>query len=256
MNHCGGRLHYQCIQTADCYLENQEVITLFSILFTSSKPENFLESSSSCVTDRDATTSTVKGRVIPKLFYNGDTMCKDPNISRDWFVGQVRVTQGPVRAFIRRLGVRPESVDDIAQEAYVTAFLKHDEFIPGANFCSWICQIARRHVANERRTEVRRRQILSEQVTDLLLAQQSEVFAPIDENVHQETLTTLGECVAKLPEHSRALLHERYHEDLRPGVIASQLGLSSNQIRQRLLRIRRTLLACLEQHGGLAASTK
>ena len=180
-------------------------------------------------------------------------MSKDSNISREWFVGQVRITQGTVRAFIRRLGVRPESVDDIAQEAYVTAFLKREDFILGANFSSWICQIARRHVANERRTDVRRRQILSEQITDLLLAQQPEASSPIDETAHQEALVTLSDCVKKLPEDSQTLLHERYHEDLRPGVIASQLGLSSNQIRQKLLRIRRTLLACLEQNGASAA---
>lgn len=173
--------------------------------------------------------------------------------SKDWFVQQVRATQRDVRAFIRRLGVRPECVDDIAQEAYLTAFSKRTEFTHGTNFAGWICQIARRHVANERRTESRRQQILSEQVTSLLLARQSETMSLSAATAQQEEIDSLGDCIKQLPENSRMLLHERYHEDLRPSVIAGRLGISSNQVRQRLLRLRRALLTCLQQREGFAA---
>lgn len=162
----------------------------------------------------------------------------------------MRTTQASVRAFIRRLGVRPEAVDDIAQEAYIIAYTKRHEFTVGTDFCAWVCQIARRLVANERRTEARRRQIISEQLTDLMLGRIEPASAAVA--IEQEQHDALSRCIKQLPKQSQELLHERYYEDLRPSVIASNLGISSNQVRQRLLRLRRALLTCLKQQGGFA----
>lgn len=170
--------------------------------------------------------------------------------TQEWFVTEVRLTQGRIRAYIRRLGVRPESVDDMAQEAYLTAFEKLNQFTQASDFGAWICQIARRQIANERRTEARRQRILSEEVTAHLLAHEDSTPEPLSKSQQAEELAALRQCVDQLPEKSRQLLHERYAEETRPAVIASRMGLSSNQVRQRLLRLRRTLLQCLKRQFG------
>ena len=61
----------------------------------------------------------------------------------------------------------------------------------------------------------------------------------------------MRKCLAVLPNRGRKLLHQRYFDDLSPGTIASHLGLSSNQIRQSLLRLRRELLECIERRLGI-----
>ena len=49
--------------------------------------------------------------------YNGIMPKKKSNTK--WFMEQVENEQSGLKGFIRMLGVRPESVDDIAQEAFV-----------------------------------------------------------------------------------------------------------------------------------------
>jgi RNA polymerase sigma-70 factor (ECF subfamily) len=171
-----------------------------------------------------------------------------PFVSVDtWFLDRVRSEQARLRSYIRALGVRAEAVDDLAQEALVVALSKLGEFDRRNDFGVWVRQIARRLVANELRKETRRNQILSEHVTDLLLGTE------LDSERHQERLEELAalrECLARLPRHSRELLHQRYFEDLSPGAISSRLGRTSNQVRQALLRLRRVLLGCIERRIG------
>jgi len=56
----------------------------------------------------------------------------------DWFMQQVELEQSGLRGFIRMLGVRPESVDDIAQETFVVAYKKLAMFERGTNFGAWL----------------------------------------------------------------------------------------------------------------------
>ena len=168
----------------------------------------------------------------------------------EWFIDQVRLTEHQVRAYVRRLGVCSDSVDDVAQEAYLTAFAKSDEFTRGGDFAAWVCQIARRQIANERRTETRRRRIVSEGITAHLLAHAATQPEPSAVHIRNEELTALRNCVDELPEQSQLLIRERYLEEVPPTVIATRMGSSSNQVRQRLLRLRRLLSDCVEKQFG------
>ena len=95
-----------------------------------------------------------------------------------WFLERVQSEQAQLRSYIRALGVRAEAVDDLAQETLIIALKKLDEFDRGGDFGVWVRQIARRLIANERRKEARRSQILSDCVTDLLLEINHEPMSP------------------------------------------------------------------------------
>jgi RNA polymerase sigma-70 factor (ECF subfamily) len=164
-----------------------------------------------------------------------------------WFTDQVRREQARLRALIRALGVRAEAVDDLAQEAFLLAFRKLGEFDRQEDFGAWVRGIARRLVANALRKESRRRQILSERLTEFLLQTQPQQLHPLAEAAQQDRLTALDACLHGLPERSRHLLHLRYFEALTPGAIASQLNRSANEIRQTLFRLRKALLECIER---------
>jgi RNA polymerase sigma-70 factor (ECF subfamily) len=169
---------------------------------------------------------------------------------RDWFVAQVRQNQARLRALIRSLGVRPEAVDDIAQDALVLAWEKVPEFDPDGDFGAWVRAIARRLVANERRKETRRKRILAGEVTDLMLQLSAESEGPLTRLERDDSLCALRTCLDGLPPDSRELIRLRYFEQRSPGSIAGQLDRSSNSVRQGLLRLRRMLLACVERSTG------
>jgi RNA polymerase sigma-70 factor (ECF subfamily) len=170
---------------------------------------------------------------------------------RDWFLEQVRREQTRLRAYTRSLGVRAESVDDIAQDALIIALQKLNEFDRSGDFGAWIRQIAKRLVANERRKESRRQRLLSEHVTDLLLEMGDAEITSIGRQVRKEELAALRDCLAELPARGREILSLRYLEGISPGAIASQLGQPSNRVRQTLLRLRRVLAACIERRLGM-----
>jgi RNA polymerase sigma-70 factor (ECF subfamily) len=170
--------------------------------------------------------------------------------TRGWFLEQVQREQARLRASIRALGVRSEAVDDLAQEALVISLERLDEFNRDGDFGAWVRQIARLLVANERRKVARRSRILSDRVTDLLLESHQVSMCPGERQEREEELAALRKCLAELPKHNRELLQRRYFDDLSPGAIGSHMGRPSNQIRQALLRLRRTLLECIERRLG------
>jgi RNA polymerase sigma-70 factor len=164
-----------------------------------------------------------------------------------WFLDQFEREHTGLRAFIRSRGVRSEGVDDLAQEVFLISLKKLDEFDRAGDFGAWVRQIARRLIANERRKDSRRIRLLSDHVTDFLLEmEEADESSSCIGLSREEELTALRQCLSKMPKEGRDLLHQRYFEELSPGVIGALLGKSSNQIRQTLLRLRRALLMCLK----------
>lgn len=170
---------------------------------------------------------------------------------RAWFFVQVQLEHARLRASIRAMGVRADAVDDIAQDAFLVALDKMAEFERGGDFGGWVRQIARRLIANERRKKGRRGRILSDHVTDLLLNAPPEATHPVLGKERADLLAALKACVGDLPPESQNLLQQRYFEDIAPGAIAGRLGQNSNQVRQALLRLRRSLLECIERRVGV-----
>ncbi len=169
---------------------------------------------------------------------------------RAWFIAQVRQHQARLRASIRGLGVRAEAVDDIAQDTFLLAWQKIDEFGIGGDFGGWVGQIARRLIANERRKDARRSRLLAGEITDFLLQIAIESEIGVARLQKAEELAILQGCLELLPGPAREIIRLRYFENQSPGAIASHLGRPSEAIRQVLLRLRRKLLECVEGRLG------
>lgn len=171
----------------------------------------------------------------------------------EWFLEQVGRGQSRLRAFIRSLGVRAEAVDDLAQDALLVAYERLEVFRRDEDFGAWVRGIARRLVANALRKESRRQQILSDHVTELLVAATPEELHPAAEAAQEDRLAALQSCLEKVPESARRLLELRYFKQLSPGMIAGRLERSTNDVRQQLFRLRRGLLTCIERQLAPAA---
>ncbi len=153
--------------------------------------------------------------------------------------------QAGLRAFIRALGVETDWVDDLAQETFVVAFEKRHQFDTAKNFGKWLRGIARNLVANERRKDARRARILDGPLTDYLVENQN--VAEMAEAVEsQELIQAMNDCIAQLPERSRALLERRYEANENASALSRIFSLSPEAIRQSLMRIRAGVKHCVE----------
>lgn len=174
---------------------------------------------------------------------------------RELFIEQVREHHAALRGFVRSLGVDPLWVDDVAQEAFIVAYNRLEEFDRSRDFGAWLRGIARNLVINERRKDARRKRILSENLTDVLLASSSASDAD-DEDMGDDALARLNalkECVKGLPEKSLRLLKSRYEDEHSANEMAEEFSMNPPAVRKALERLRTALRECMEERIGCAA---
>ncbi len=148
-----------------------------------------------------------------------------------------------LRAFVRSLAVDPDWVDDIAQEAFLTAYREWDSFDSSRDFGKWVRGIAANIVRNEVRKNARRRRILHTELAELLLRrQQSEPTEPSE----LLTVEVVRDCLDKLPQRSREVVQARYRDGNTAPELAKQYQLTPENVRQMLVRIRQQIKACVE----------
>ena len=175
---------------------------------------------------------------------------------RELFVEQVREHHAGLRGFVRALGVDPLWVDDVAQEAFIVAYNRLDEYDHERDFGAWLRGIARNRVINERRKNARRKRILSDNLTDVLVSTSSvaeEEEREIGDN-GLARMKALKECIATLPEKSLQMMRSRYEDDLSARDIAERYGMKPPAVRKALERVRASLRKCMEDRLGLAGA--
>lgn len=154
----------------------------------------------------------------------------------------VREHHAGLRAFVRSLGVEEAWVDDVAQETFLVAYRKMDDWDPERCAGRWLRGIARHLAANERRKEARRSRLLHDGLADLLAGAATDSPTPV-----AELLSALHGCMQELPADGRALLQRRYAEGETAEAIAAEHQGRADAIRQRLLRLRLLVKRCVER---------
>ncbi len=144
-----------------------------------------------------------------------------------------------VPAFARSLGVEPDWVDDVAQEA----FRKWDRFDRRRDFGKWVRGIAANIVRNELRKRNRRQRLLSSELAETMLNSEAEDYK-LNPPVSVEAVQT---CLAKLSPDHRALIQGHYHEGLTTTELSERFQKSAANVRQMLVRIRRQIRICVDR---------
>ncbi|MFO1497888.1 MAG: sigma-70 family RNA polymerase sigma factor [Verrucomicrobiota bacterium] len=160
------------------------------------------------------------------------------------FEARVREHQAGLRAFIRALGADEAWVDDLAQEVFIVAHRRLNDFEQGTDFGKWVRSIARYLVANERRKEARHSRLLPFVLVDALLACETE--SAVDSSI-TDLLPAMRDCVELLSPRSRDLLQRRYVENENATTLARSLHMNADAVRQQLLRIRLAVKECVER---------
>ena len=148
----------------------------------------------------------------------------------------VEMHQRSVRGFLRRLGGNHADADDLAQEAFVTAWSHIVAFRRGESFRSWLCGIAYRKWLTHRRSEARRgaRDAASEPETEVSTSAASH--ARLD----------AAFALAALPEEQRACVALCLAAEFSHSEAAQALGLPLGTVKSHVTRGRAKLIEVLE----------
>lgn len=170
----------------------------------------------------------------------------DRQALHDRFAELVAEHQAWLRAYVRSLGIVAGSVDDVAQEVFLVAYRRYDDFDPARPFAAWLKGIAKLVAANERRRHQGRGRLVEPALAEALAAV-DEVEADADWSA---ATGHLRDCLDRLPGHSRELLRLRYEEDLDASAVGVRLGRDGNAVRQALFRVRELVRRCVEAKAG------
>ena len=141
----------------------------------------------------------------------------------------------PIQRYVRRRGAGSET-DDIVAEALTVVWRRLGD-VPEGLEIPWCLGVARRCLANQRRSVKRRNNLVRR------IASQPDLPAPGDGD------PDLSAALARLDEDRREILRLWAWEGFGPGEIATVLGISANAASIRLHRARRDLADALGDLG-------
>lgn len=156
----------------------------------------------------------------------------------------VRATHDGVRGYLRARLRDWASADDLAQDVFVTAFLKIRDFRSDSTLEIWLRGIARNHLRNFLRKHREEALGGSRELQELLdLSYQARE----DVVLSDERLHALRECLEKLPESSVALLKNRYTQGQNVREIAATTGMGYSALTMQFHRMRELLGDCIHR---------
>lgn len=170
---------------------------------------------------------------------------------RDLYRRIIDACESPVRLVLARVLPEGASVEDVAQETFVTAFAKLRDYRTGTDFMAWIQSVARNLALNERRRWLRKESLLRRYRASI----EEEVAPVLDAlpgKMEADALGALRACVSQLQEHARGVVEAFYFEDLSSGRIAERFRRPASWVFVVLHRARAAIGQCLKNKGVLA----
>jgi len=151
-----------------------------------------------------------------------------------------------------RTVLRDESeIEDVMQQAYVSAYLHLDQFAGLARFSTWLVRIALNEAINRRRQAPRL--VLIEdslEEADVAMNQMAGGRTPEQEAAERELVYLVEEAVDGLPEMYRQVLVLREIEGMNTAEVAEALAISEDVVKTRLHRARALLQEKVDARDG------
>lgn len=148
-----------------------------------------------------------------------------------------------LRSYIGAQVFNASDVDDLAQETFISAYQALHHFRRGEDFGAWLRGIARNKVLMFFRSSQRR--------ADAVEKFRAEVAEIVDEELQaqsiadaQAPIAALLQCIAKLPEKLRRVVHAGL-DGLKAPALAEALGTTPAAIHQLHYRANQLLRDCL-----------
>jgi RNA polymerase sigma-70 factor (ECF subfamily) len=163
----------------------------------------------------------------------------------------VRKYERPIRSFLARRVGDLQVADDLAQEVFVTAFLQLNRLSKPSSFQSWLLTIARNKTVDHLRMLTRERKTVEQLIALKVTRQCTSAVQRTSFLESKEIHDALRDCISKLGSQGQKLVKEYYFENSTAESIAKDLGQKGNSVRMALLRIRKTLAACIRKQTEL-----
>ncbi|MCF6310849.1 MAG: sigma-70 family RNA polymerase sigma factor [Verrucomicrobiales bacterium] len=168
--------------------------------------------------------------------------CKTGNSSA--YERVVRRFEHPLRAWLASLAPPGIDVDDVAQQTFIAAYQRLDDYEAETNFAAWLFTIARFQL----RTETNRLRRIADYHTryapDLLLRELERRDLEPPETV-VEQLNYLNACTASLSDNALRFITWRYEEEISLQEMATRSGRSVAAVKKQLWKLRRKLHDCV-----------
>jgi RNA polymerase sigma-70 factor, ECF subfamily len=152
-----------------------------------------------------------------------------------------------------------QDAEDIAQEAFLKAFVHLRTFRAEASFSTWLVRIALNEAVMLRRRVWRTREVSSSEPADGEF--QSRTHEPEDPYrnpeerlAEKEQRQILHSFIGSLPPHSRSVIQSHDLEERSVKETAAHLEISISAVKSRISRARSTLRNKVERHFGQSRS--
>ncbi|MEN7973736.1 MAG: RNA polymerase sigma factor [Verrucomicrobiota bacterium] len=129
-----------------------------------------------------------------------------------------------------------EDAADMAQEAFIRAYNKLEQYNPAYSFRSWILRICANLTKNMFRSRTRRRN----------MEEQHMVQTEIEQSAVDPDFQELEEALVRLPPKLEAPLRLKYMEGLSYDEVAKVLGVGVSAAKMRVLRAKKLLVEYLK----------
>jgi len=146
---------------------------------------------------------------------------------------------------LRRLGVRPEELDDAAQDVFIVYLRRRSEFRGQSSQRTWMFGIAN-NVAHE----YRRKQQRAARAEPVSEAQPARGPSPLDQASSTEALRLIDTFLASLDENKRNVFILSELEQMSAPEIATALQVKLNTVYSRLRAAREAFVLFLQQSAG------
>lgn len=166
---------------------------------------------------------------------------------QDAFVQLVRLHHQTVtRRTIRFVG-RADVAEDIVQEVFLTAWKSIQDFSGEADFCAWLCGIARNKAISALRSEIARRRREGNSLDGELAQWRLADAEATSTNDEEERLEMLKLCLEQLPTQHRQVIDRYYTAGDSAEQIGNDLKRKPGAVRTMLMRIRKVLQQCIQR---------
>jgi RNA polymerase sigma-70 factor (ECF subfamily) len=149
------------------------------------------------------------------------------------------------------LGGASGAAQDIAQESFMQLYRTGMEGIVREEVRFWLFRVARNFALNELTKRSTRRRLF-DKVADAL---RTETPGPAEQLEASERKELILSLLRHLPEHQRAALLLREHEEMSYGEIARVLNVSEGKVKVDIFRARTTLRARWQRARQASAGT-
>jgi len=189
----------------------------------------------------DAAASPGSGARASDLEANRDASDDGPLEAPGQPLGQLYDEHFPlVWRTLRRFGVDASFLDDAAQDVFMVALRRHEEFRGESSYRTWLFGIAV-NVAREYHRKGRR----SEPIPEAFVEEPAATSSPLDHVTQQEALKFLERFLERLDDRRRTVFVMVELEQVPAPEVARALGVNLNTVYSRLRSARQAFAAAL-----------